>query len=86
MFFQGLRCSRCLYTQHCNGCQLSREGMISLQPGDHLAIKFTDLNDEQMECTQKVVDHESMENLRPNEALSLFECFEAFTQRWDLYF
>ena len=82
LLLQGLHCSRCLYTQHCAGCVLPRDGSeVSLQPGDHLAVQFVDLSDSQMELAPRVVDHRSMELLRPSQPLSLYDCFHAFTER-----
>jgi len=79
---QGLRCSRCLYTQHCAGCELPRDSSeIALQPGDHLAVQFFDLPKSQLESSPPFVDHSSMELRRPSEPLSLYDCFHAFTER-----
>jgi len=80
---QGLRCSRCLFTQHCPGCVLPRDGSeVSLQPGDHLAVQFVDLSKSQMELAPRVVDHNSMDLLRPSQPLTLYDCFHAFTERF----
>jgi hypothetical protein len=71
-----------LYTQHCTGCELHREATeIVLQPGDHLAVQFGELTREQMETASRFVDHPSMETLRPNTAMTLYDCFKAFTER-----
>jgi len=72
-----------MYTQHCSGCELSREAeSLSLQPGDHLAVKYTDLTSLQMEQACLYVDDKSMEKLRPADPpLTLFDCFKAFTER-----
>jgi len=80
---QGLRCSRCLFTQHCPGCVLPRDGSeVSLQPGDHLAVQFVDLSESQMQLAPRVVDHNSMDLLRPSQPLTLYDCFHAFTERF----
>jgi hypothetical protein len=78
---QGLHCSRCLYTQHCTGCELPRDGSeISLQPGDHLAVQFAELTNAQMDAAFRFVDHKSMEQLRSSEPLTLYDCLEAFAE------
>ena len=71
-----------MYTAHCNGCEVSRVGDISLQPGDHLAVCFTNLTSEQMEVASTYIDHRSMHDLRSKDYLTLFDCFDAFTDRY----
>jgi len=80
---QGLRCSRCLYTQHCAGCVLPRDGSdISLQPGDHLAVQFFDLSESQMDLPLRFIDHSSVKLSRSSDPLTLYDCFHAFTERF----
>jgi hypothetical protein len=81
VWLQGYRCSRCMYTQHCSGCELSREREINLQPADHLAVKFTDLSVDELGLASRYTDHKSMEKLLPTSPLTLFDCFKAFTER-----
>ena len=70
-----------MFTAHCNGCEVSRVGDVSLQPGDHLAVCFMDLTNEQMEVSSTYIDHRSMHDLRSKDYLTLFDCFDAFTDR-----
>ena len=80
---QGYHCSRCLYTEHCSGCELSREAVeVQLQPGDNLAVRFTELTPEQMDACYSYPNHKSMADLRSDEPLTLFDCFTAFTERY----
>jgi len=78
---QGLRCSRCLYTQHCTGCELPRDSSeISLQPGDHLAVHFTELTETQINFALRFIDHTSMQLQRSSDPLTLYDCFDAFAE------
>ena len=87
MCVQGLRCSRCLYTQHCTGCVLPRDGSeVSLQPADHLAVQFFDLSAAQLQLSPRYIDHSSVKLRRPTEPLSLYDCFHAFTERLDSHY
>ncbi len=78
---QGLHCSRCMFTTHCSGCEVSRSGDLSLQPGDHIAVCFTDLSILQQDAAAASTDHKSMNDLRKNNYLTLQDCFDAFTDR-----
>ena len=78
---QGYHCSRCMYTAHCSGCEVSRDHEVVLQPGDHLAVRFSDLSEEVMEGANKYVDHKSMEDCRQDSPLTLVDCFNAFMDR-----
>lgn len=71
-----------MFTAHCNGCEVPRVGDISLQPGDHLAVCFTEFTKEQMEGAGSYIDHESMIDLKSKDYLTLFDCLDAFTNRY----
>ncbi|XP_041350619.1 uncharacterized protein LOC121369633 isoform X2 [Gigantopelta aegis] len=77
---QGLHCSRCIYTAHCSGCALDREGEVTLQPSDHLTVQVQNILDDQIEDVERIHEDESMENLRQNEQITIYDCFRAFTQ------
>ncbi|XP_014781994.1 uncharacterized protein LOC106877571 [Octopus bimaculoides] len=78
---EGLQCSRCPSVNQCVGCVVQRTGQVTLQPGDHLTITFVTVPAEQGQLLEQcVIDHESMENLRPNTPMSLHDCFTAFMQ------
>ncbi|GAB1605457.1 uncharacterized protein LOC115230714 [Argonauta hians] len=75
---EGLQCSRCPSVSQCAGCVVQRSSKVTLQPGDHLSITFGADPKEIVE--QCVIDHESMEDQRPNTPMSLYDCFTAFMQ------
>ncbi|XP_067669048.1 uncharacterized protein [Haliotis asinina] len=77
---QGLRCSRCMYTAHCTGCVLCREGEVTLQPGDNLTIHIMDMSHDQQQEAAAYHDHASMQDLRPNDPITVYDCFRAFTE------
>lgn len=80
---KGLQCSRCPSVNQCVGCIIQRTGQVTLQPGDHLSITFATVPAEEGQLLEQcVIDHESMENLRPNTPMSLYDCFTAFMQRY----
>lgn len=81
---QGLHCSRCLYMEHCSGCEILRDGEAILRPGDHLTVCVQEVTQNQIEHAQSFRDHESMEKQRSNEPVTLLDCFGAFTQSEDL--
>ncbi|KAG5336376.1 UBP4 hydrolase, partial [Acromyrmex charruanus] len=73
---QGHHCSRCMYTAHCTGCSVPETGMVALQNGDTLAVRYT-------EYVPKIlhpVDHVSVSKQRPHHPLSLYDCLQAFSQ------
>ncbi|XP_050395581.1 ubiquitin carboxyl-terminal hydrolase 32, partial [Patella vulgata] len=77
---QGKHCSRCQHMDHCTGCVMSREGEITLQPGDHLAVQVEDVTRGQITQAECLVDHVTMNDLRPDEPVTIYDCFTAFTQ------
>ncbi|XP_076454065.1 uncharacterized protein LOC143289100 [Babylonia areolata] len=78
---QGLRCSRCEFSAHCTGCEVAREGEITLQPCDNLTVHFRDeLPLEEVEAKTHVSDDVSIQGLRSSNPISIHDCFEAFTQ------
>ncbi|XP_071085710.1 uncharacterized protein [Haliotis cracherodii] len=77
---QGLRCSRCMYTAHCTGCVLCREGEVTLQPGDNLTIHLMDVSHDQQLEGAAYHDHISVQDLRPNDPITVYDCFRAFTE------
>ncbi|KAK7486496.1 hypothetical protein BaRGS_00022297 [Batillaria attramentaria] len=78
---QGLRCSRCEYGAHCTGCEIPREGDVTLQPGDNMTVHFTELLPaDDVERANQVSDDKSLKHLRSRDPISIFDCFDAFTQ------
>ncbi|XP_046608674.1 uncharacterized protein LOC124299491 isoform X2 [Neodiprion virginianus] len=73
---QGHHCSRCMYTAHCTGCRVPDSGMIALQNGDTLAVRYTDT----VPNIIQPVDHVSVSKQRPHRPLSLYDCLQAFSQ------
>lgn len=73
---QGHHCSRCMYTAHCTGCSVPETGMVALQNGDTLAVRYT-------EYVPKIlhpIDHVSVSKQRLHHPLSLYDCLQAFSQ------
>lgn len=83
LYFKGLQCSRCPSFNQCHGCIVQRMGRITLQPGDHLTVMLNNISTKQLDelMQQYVIDHDSMENLRPDTPMSIYDCFRAFMQR-----
>ncbi|XP_043249168.1 uncharacterized protein LOC122395562 isoform X1 [Colletes gigas] len=73
---QGHHCSRCIYTAHCTGCSVPETGMVVLQNGDTLAVRYT----EHVPKISPPVDHVSVSKQRPHLPLSLYDCLQAFSQ------
>ncbi|GFR71589.1 ubiquitin carboxyl-terminal hydrolase 4 [Elysia marginata] len=78
----GLRCSRCPYSAHCTGCQVTREACeVSLQPSDCLTVHVGhELTADQLTDLQLVHDDVTMAGLRSSEPTTIMDCFGAFTQ------
>ncbi|XP_066586178.1 ubiquitin carboxyl-terminal hydrolase 4-like isoform X2 [Prorops nasuta] len=73
---QGHHCSRCMYTMHCTGCSVPETGMVVLQNGDTLAVRYT----ENVSKILQPIDHISVSKQRPHHPLSLYDCLQAFSQ------
>eukprot|EP00058_Branchiostoma_floridae_P013257 XP_002598745.1 hypothetical protein BRAFLDRAFT_95861 [Branchiostoma floridae] len=79
---QGVHCSRCMFTVHCSGCEVPREGPTSLKPGDHLTVRLTGRCDQDQDSVQ---DHCSMKDFSSTpHVLTLEESFKAFTESEEL--
>ncbi|KAI8770642.1 CAunnamed protein product [Biomphalaria glabrata] len=78
---QGLTCSRCTYSRHCSGCEVTRDGEVVLQPSDCLTVHICDtLSPDQVCEWQYVHEDSSMAGLRSLEPTTIMDCFGAFTQ------
>lgn len=75
--WQGTRCSRCMYDQHCTGCKVPDTGTISITYSDTLAVRYTD----KMPVVQQCINHPSYKEESPYHRLSLYDCLQAFSQR-----
>nr|CAD7449085.1 unnamed protein product [Timema bartmani] len=73
---QGYRCSRCMFTEHCRGCQVASEGEVLLRTQETLAVRFS----EPLDNTDITFQHSSMKKLRRQEPLSLYDCLHAFSE------
>nr|CAD7260443.1 unnamed protein product [Timema shepardi] len=73
---QGYRCSRCMFTKHCRGCQVASEGEVLLRTQETLAVRFS----EPLDNTDITFQHSSMKKLRRQEPLSLYDCLHAFSE------
>ncbi|XP_012144465.1 uncharacterized protein LOC100877443 isoform X4 [Megachile rotundata] len=78
---QGHHCSRCIYTAHCTGCNVPESGMVILHNGDTLAVRYT----EHVPKIAPPIDHISVSKQRPHHPLSLYDCLQAFSQRFVFY-
>jgi ubiquitin carboxyl-terminal hydrolase 4/11/15 len=78
VFVQGYHCSRCMYTMHCRGCNVAPEGGLLLQTGDTLAVRFS----EPVDRMDLAVEHPSMKLMRRQDPLSLYDCLQAFSERY----
>nr|XP_050864838.1 uncharacterized protein LOC127070644 isoform X2 [Vespula vulgaris] len=71
---QGHHCSRCLYNNPCKGCNVPESGIVTLQNGDNLAVRYTE-HVPKIACP---IDHASI--TKQHDPLSLYECLQAFSQ------
>ncbi|KAL7302856.1 hypothetical protein TKK_0004088 [Trichogramma kaykai] len=73
---EGNRCSRCMFSSHCTGCQVPESGEVTLSSSDTLAVRYVD----QLPQIPPPIEHESVKTLRPISVLSLYDCLQAFSQ------
>ena len=66
-----------MYTTHCTGCRVPETGIVTLQTGDTLAVRYT----ENIPKVAPPIDHNSVTKQRPHHPLSLYDCLQAFSQR-----
>jgi len=76
---QGTMCSRCMWDEHCSGCNLPKSGIIKFRSGDTLAVTFEDYVDAYLLDTK--LHPGSTEQMRPNNPLTIYDCINAFCQR-----
>ncbi|XP_054719745.1 uncharacterized protein LOC129229457 [Uloborus diversus] len=81
---QGKNCSRCLYSEHCSGCEIARLGEIKLQHGDSIAVRYIDLPPESIASASFVAEHKSMQQARHKSDLDIYSCLEYFSERESL--
>ncbi|XP_042861119.1 uncharacterized protein LOC122246550 [Penaeus japonicus] len=77
---RGYNCSRCLFSSHCRGCEVLDGPEVVLQAGDTLCVRFTSLTPEQCHALAATTDHPSLNDMRQNDPLTLYDCLRAFTQ------
>ncbi|XP_045121962.1 uncharacterized protein LOC123510698 [Portunus trituberculatus] len=77
---RGYNCSRCLFSSHCRGCEVLGGSEVVLQAGDTLCVRFTSLSPEHHQVLASTLDHPSLNDLRQNVPLTLYDCLRAFTQ------
>lgn len=75
--FQGYHCSRCMYNTRCKGCLVAPDAEINLKRGDNLAVAFTQSVEE-----IDAIEHPSLRDMRKNEDLTLYDCLNAFCERF----
>lgn len=76
---QGTMCSRCLWDVHCNGCVIPKKVLFRLHSADTLAITFEDDVNENLLETE--MHPGSVEQMRLNKPLTIYDCIDAFCQR-----
>lgn len=81
---QGKNCSRCLYNEHCSGCEIARSSDIKLLSGDNIAVRYTDLPSECIAAAATVTEHKSMQQTRHKTELDIYDCLEYFSERESL--
>lgn len=77
---RGYNCSRCLFSSHCRGCEALSGSEVILQAGDTLCVRFTSLTPDQCHLLASTADHPSLNDMRQNVPLTLYDCLRAFTQ------
>ena len=61
---------------------MAKDGEVMLQPGDNLTVHFREaVSLEELEAKGHVSDDVSLQRLRSSDPTSIYDCFEAFTQR-----
>ncbi|XP_050435856.1 ubiquitin carboxyl-terminal hydrolase 4-like isoform X2 [Adelges cooleyi] len=75
---QGTMCSRCMWDTHCSGCPIPKSGSIKFHSGDTLAVVFESLVDPNLLETE--MHSGSIEQMRSNHPLSIYDCINAFSQ------
>ncbi|XP_022162074.1 ubiquitin carboxyl-terminal hydrolase 32-like isoform X2 [Myzus persicae] len=75
---QGTMCSRCMWDEHCSGCNLPKSGIIKFRSGDTLAVTFEDYVDVYLLDTK--LHPGSTEQMRSNKPLTIYDCINAFCQ------
>lgn len=77
---QGTMCSRCMWDVHCGGCMVPKTGLFRLRSGDTLAVVFDNDVDENLLETE--MHPGSAEQMRSNKPLTIYDCIDAFCQRY----
>ncbi|KAK4307464.1 hypothetical protein Pmani_020768 [Petrolisthes manimaculis] len=77
---RGYNCSRCLFSSHCRGCEVVNGEEVCLQSGDTLCVRFTHLSQTHCQALAATADHPSLNDLRQNVPLTVYDCLRAFTQ------
>ncbi|KAK7074137.1 hypothetical protein SK128_019422 [Halocaridina rubra] len=77
---RGYNCSRCLFSSHCRGCEAVSGSEVVLQAGDTLCVRFTILSPDHHRQLAATVDDRSLNDMRQNDPLTIYDCLRAFTQ------
>lgn len=77
---QGTMCSRCMWDVHCAGCVIPKSGMVKFRSADTLAVIFEDYVDTNLLETE--LHSGSTDQMRSNKPLTIYDCINAFCQRY----
>ncbi len=81
----GKSCGQCVLSNRCSGCEIPREGMISLNSCNSILISFVDLpsdRKEQMQPTDMVIQNELSSSWPRNEepSIDIHDCLRTFSE------
>lgn len=83
----GKSCGQCVLSTRCSGCEIPREGMISLNSCNSILISFVDLpsdRKEQMQPTDMVIQNELSQtwsyNRNEEPSIDIHDCLRTFSE------
>lgn len=83
----GKSCGQCIFSSRCNGCELPREGMISLSSCNSIMISFTGLNSDRlmdMQVTDMAFQNEFSSSWQYNKieepTIDIYDCLRTFSE------
>ncbi|CAL8118805.1 unnamed protein product [Orchesella dallaii] len=81
----GKNCGQCVFSSRCDGCEIPREGMISLNSSNSILISYTDLSSErmsEMQPTDMSIQNELSWQCNRNEepTIDIHDCLRTFSE------
>lgn len=83
----GKNCGQCLYSTRCNGCELPKEGMISLNSCNSILISYADMSSDQVEQMQPsdMILHNELSsawqyNRNEEPTIDIHDCLRTFSE------